>query len=82
MTIRGIEPDLDRAIKARAIKENLSVNLWVLRTLKQAAGIDKKPLFTKYDDLDALAGGWDKKATESFLETISVFKQIDGLKLL
>ncbi|HBC89362.1 MAG TPA: antitoxin [Lentisphaeria bacterium] len=77
ITIRGIEPDLDKTIKTRASMENLSVNLWVIKTLKQASGIDKKPIFRKYDDLDRLAGGWDRKETESFLKNIKIFEEID-----
>ena len=66
ITIRGIEPDLDKAIKARASRENLSVNLWVIKTLKQATGTGKQPFFRKYEDLDSLAGGWNRKEAETF----------------
>jgi len=77
ITIRGIEPELDKTIKTRASRDNLSVNLWVIKTLKQATGTDKKPLFRKYDDLDRLAGGWNKKETDTFLKNINVFEEID-----
>lgn len=77
ITIRGIEPELDKTIKTRASKENLSVNRWVIKTLKQAAGMDKKPVFRRYDDLDRLAGGWNRKETDIFLKNIKVFEEID-----
>lgn len=77
ITIRGIESKLDKTIKARASRENLSVNLWVIKTLKQATGTDKKPIFRKYDDLDSLAGGWNRKETETFLKNINVFEELD-----
>ena len=31
ITIRGIEPGLDRVIKSRAKQNNLSVNQWILQ---------------------------------------------------
>lgn len=77
ITIRGIDPDLDKTIKANAFREKLSVNLWVVKTLKQATGLDKKPIFRKYDDLDSLAGGWNRKETETFLKDIKMFEEID-----
>ena len=77
LTIRGIEPNLDKTIKNMASKDNLSVNLWVIKTLKQATGTDKKPLFRKYDDLDRLAGGWNRKETVAFLKKIKIFRGID-----
>jgi len=77
MTIRSVDPELDRIIKSKASKENLSVNHWVVKTLRHATGTDKKPLFKKHDDLDSLAGGWNDKETESFLKSISIFEEID-----
>ena len=78
ITIRGIEPDLDKTIKSKAFMENLSVNLWVIKTLKQATGTGKNPIFRKYDDLDNIAGGWSRKETETFLKDIKIFEEIDG----
>jgi hypothetical protein len=77
ITIRGIEPDLDKTIKSKASMEKLSVNLWVIKALKQATGIGKKPIFRKYDDLDHIAGGWSRKETETFLKDIRIFEEID-----
>lgn len=38
ITIRGIEPRLDRAIKSRAKQNHLSVNQWILQILKNVTG--------------------------------------------
>jgi dethiobiotin synthetase len=78
ITIRGIEPDLGKTIKAKAFMENLSVNLWVIKVLQQATGTGKKPIFRKYDDLDLIAGGWNRKEAETFLKDIKMFEEIDG----
>jgi hypothetical protein len=41
ITVRGVDPDLDQAIKSRAEGDNISVNQWVLKILKKATGMEK-----------------------------------------
>lgn len=77
LTIRGIDPDLDRAIKARASQNNLSANQWVLQALKKVTGTGKEPVFKKHHDLDALAGGWTSEETAVFRKNTKVFERID-----
>lgn len=77
MTIRGIDEDLDRAIKSRAEKTNLSANQWVLQALKMVTGTAKEPVFKTYQDLDALAGGWSEADAAAFRKNTQVFEQID-----
>jgi hypothetical protein len=78
ITIRGIEPGLDRVIKSRAKQNNLSVNQWILQTLKKVTGLGKEPAFKKYHDLDALAGGWSKEEAKTFQKNTQIFEKIDG----
>jgi hypothetical protein len=77
ITIRGIEPGLDRVIKSQAKQNNLSVNQWILQTLKKITGIGKEPMFKKYSDLDALAGGWSKEEAKAFRKNTQIFEKID-----
>ncbi len=77
ITIRGIEPELDRTIKSNASAENLSVNQWMLKVLKRSVGLEKGKVFIRHRDLDSLAGGWTKKESDKFLEDISIFERID-----
>ena len=77
ITIRGIEPGLDRVIKSRAKQNNLSVNQWILQVLKKVTGMGKEPVFKKHSDLDALAGGWSKEEVKSFQKNTQVFERID-----
>ena len=77
ITIRGIEPELDRVIKSRAKQNNLSVNQWLLETLKKVTGISKEPVFKKHTDLDALAGGWSKEEAKAFQKNTQIFERID-----
>lgn len=77
ITIRGIEPGLDRVIKSRAKQNNLSVNQWILQALKKVTGMGKESLFKKYHDLDALAGGWSKEEAKAFEKNTQIFENID-----
>jgi len=77
MTIRGIEPELDRVIKSRAKQNNLSVNQWILQALKKVTGMGKEPVFKKHTDLDGLAGGWSKEEVKSFQKNTQIFERID-----
>lgn len=77
LTIRGIDPELDRAIKSRAQQNNLSANQWVLQALKKVTGTGKEPVFRKHYDLDALAGGWSKEETTAFRKNTRIFERID-----
>lgn len=77
ITIRRIDPGLDRAIKSRAKQKNLSVNQWVLETLKKVTGMGKEPVFKKHTDLDALAGGWSNEEAKTFQKNTRIFERID-----
>jgi hypothetical protein len=77
ITIRRIDSGLDRVIKSRAKQNNLSVNQWILQTLKKVTGIGKEPVFKKHSDLDALAGGWSKEEAKAFHKNTQIFERID-----
>ncbi len=78
ISIRGIDPELDRAIKSRAQQNNMSANEWVLQVLRKAAGTGKDLILKKYHDLDALAGGWSKDETAAFKKNTMIFERIDA----
>lgn len=77
LTIRGVDADLDRAIKSRAQQNNLSANQWIIQALKKVTGTGKEPVFKKHHDLDDLAGGWSKEETEAFRKNTKIFERID-----
>jgi hypothetical protein len=77
LTIRGIDPELDRAIKSRASQNNLSANQWILQSLKKFTGTGKEPVFKKHHDLDALAGGWSREEAKAFQKNTEIFERID-----
>jgi hypothetical protein len=77
ITIRGIDSDLASVIKQKAASNAQSVNQWLLQSLRQITGQAKEPIFKKYHDLDALAGGWSRSETEAFLSNTKLFEKID-----
>lgn len=77
ITVRGIDGELDAAIKEEAVRNKQSINQWMIESLKKLTGMAKEPVFKKYTDLDALAGGWSKQETEAFLADIKIFEKID-----
>lgn len=56
-TVRGVPPDVDRALRERAHRERRSLNQLLLSALAHEAGVAEAPDAT-YDDLDHLAGRW------------------------
>ncbi len=77
ITVRGIDPGLDRVIKSRAKQNSLSVNQWILQMLKKVTGTGKQPIFKKHHDLDVLAGGWSKEDVRAFQKNTQLFEKID-----
>lgn len=77
ITVRGIDPDLDREIKTRAHQNNLSVNQWILQALKRVTGTGKEPFFKQYHDLDRFAGSWSKEEMKEFRTNTRIFERID-----
>ncbi|MBS3966411.1 MAG: hypothetical protein KGZ60_04070 [Truepera sp.] len=62
LTIRGIDPALDQALKSTAKKKSSSVNQLVLEMLKQHCGLSKPPHYSRrHHDLDDLFGRWDEE---------------------
>jgi phosphoglycolate phosphatase-like HAD superfamily hydrolase len=69
LSIRGVDEELAAILKQQAKAAQKSVNQFVLETLRQYTGLEKKKRFTReYDDLDDLLGKWSAKE----------FKQIQG----
>ncbi len=77
ITIRGIDQELSKRIKATAEQNNESINQSVLKILKTALGLTKSPQFKTYDDIDHLAGGWTVKDEKLFYDATSEFRKID-----
>jgi plasmid stability protein len=77
MAVRGLDDDTIAALKEKARQDGSSVNAAPLKSLRKGLGIDKKRHTAVYNDLDHLAGTWDKKDYKEFVKNIEDFEKID-----
>ena len=78
ITIRGMEPDLEREIRRLAKKNGKSLNRVILEMIQQHRGLRLKNHRSSTKSLRKLAGGWSEKETAEFLKSIQSCEQIDG----
>ncbi len=60
-TLRNVPPQVDRALRARALKLGKSVNFVALEALSQSVG---QP--AKYRNLRGMLGAWSKREAAKF----------------
>jgi hypothetical protein len=77
ITLRGIDPEIERKIRMMARKSGKSLNRVVLDIIYQHTGINEKSKKPAADSLKKLAGGWSEKDELEFLESIKPCEQID-----
>ncbi len=77
MTLRGIDERLAKKLKESAEKEGMSMNAFVLKTLKQELKLGKKARSQEYHDLDMLAGTWKEEDAAEFEKNTAVFESVD-----
>ena len=77
ITIRGIEPQVEREIRRMAKKTGKSLNRVILDMVYQCTGQYKKSKRPAAESLRKLAGGWSQKDAAEFLESIKSCEQID-----
>ena len=78
LSIRGLDDKALAELKARAAKEDASVNALVLRFIDQGLGRRRaKPSLRRHDDLDSLAGTWSKVEGDAFERATAAFNEVD-----
>lgn len=77
LTIRGIDDELEKLIKETSRKKQESLNQTVIKLLRHSVGLSKKTAFSKYNDLDALAGTWSREEEKLFLKNTQSFEEVD-----
>ena len=77
ITLRGIDPHIERKIRMMARESGKSLNRVVLDMIYQHTGFSEKGKRPAADSLRKLAGGWSEKDAVEFLESIKSCEQID-----
>jgi hypothetical protein len=77
ITLRGIDPEIERKIRRVAKKSGKSLNRVVLDMIYKSTGFNKKSKRQPAASLRNLAGGWSEKDAMDFKESIKLCEQID-----
>jgi len=77
LTLRGLDPELQRRLKDLARRERTSLNRAALRLLELGAGIGKRDTDQIGNSLDHLIGTWTRHQADEFLDSIRSCEQID-----
>ena len=77
ITIRGLEPEIERKIRRIAKKKGQSLNRVILDMVHQSAGLKTQGRKPAAHSLKKLAGGWSEKDAAEFEESIKSCEQID-----
>jgi hypothetical protein len=78
MSIRGLDEHLLAQLKQQAVQEGSSLNSLVLRILQGGGKSAPAPVLTKFDDLDAFAGGWNSDDAATFARATAPFAEFDA----
>ncbi len=77
ISLRGIDPVIEKKIRVMAKKSGKSLNRVVLDIIYEHSGLNKQGKKPPADSLRKLAGGWSEKEAMEFLESIKSCGQID-----
>lgn len=78
LTVRGVGDKLHQRLKQEANKQGISLNRYLLKIIREAAGVippDRRK--KEYHDLDHLAGTWSEEEYEEFQQNLARQRQID-----
>ena len=79
LTVRGLEPELERRLRRTAQAKGISLNKAALDLMRRGAGIQPEGLQSNIigDGLDAFMGSWSDADEEEVLEAVRVFEVVD-----
>lgn len=77
ITLRNIDPELEKALTEKAELESISLNSVVLRVLQEAFGLRKRPRRERNPQLEELAGSWSEEDQAEFEKNTVAFNKVD-----
>ena len=78
ISIRGLDDELSSLLKKAAATEKMSVNQFVLETIKKHLGLAKEKRFShEWHDLDGLFGQWTDEEFSQIQGKIDDERQVD-----
>ena len=76
LTVRGIDGDLDRVLRAEAARRGVSLNALIIELVRRGLGVapaGREP----HRELDYLAGTWSDADVAEFTTAVSAFERVD-----
>jgi hypothetical protein len=77
ITIRGIDEEIEKALRKEAEESGDSINTTILKLLRKALRLDKRKVYPEHHDLDNLAGTWSAEDLREFNQSQEGFRRID-----
>ena len=77
ITVRGLEPEIEKEIRGKAQKSGKSLNRVILDMISNNTGTKKTEKKPPAASLKKLAGGWDEQEYLEFMASIKSCEQID-----
>ena len=77
ITLRGIDPEVEKEIRKISRKTGKSLNIVIQEIIYKHTGFNHKRKTPAADSLRALAGGWSEKEAADFFESVKSCEQID-----
>ena len=78
LSVRGLDEEVLKALKARSQDEESSVNAVVVKLLREGVGVASGKRKTAiHHDLDELAGTWSEADAAAFAQATQAFAEID-----
>lgn len=78
LSIRGLDDQALALLKRRAAQQGASVNSLVVGLIERGLGLKPDPVTpVRHDDLDALAGTWNREEAAAFKRATSTFSTVD-----
>jgi plasmid stability protein len=77
ITVRGIDPGLEKEIRRKAKAMGKSMNKVMLELIGGSAESEKLRKKPAGASLAGLAGGWSEKEAREFEESVRVFEEVD-----
>jgi|GEM_PF-217400 len=78
ITVRNLPPDVARAVRQRATKDQMSANRAIIALLQAAQGRRRgKRLDALHHDLDRLAGTWSREEALAFSQALREQRTVD-----
>ena len=77
ITLRNLDPDMEREIRRIAKEEGKSLNRVLIDMISQITGLKEGKEKRPSEALKKLAGGWSEEDASTFFDSIKSCEQID-----